>query len=133
MINFGNPITLQLSSRAKEEFHICEYGSYEDFCRANACGLCNGFGIIYGHACNLCLGKGYKADRFHVVEILERDTRKTRLRIDDNGEAETVFVAIASGTLGIRCPGTALRLYDELAPYVPDDVKARWPRGRVCL
>lgn len=117
MISFGDSITLRLSSKAKEEFRSCEEGSYEDWCAER----------------NANLRIRSASNRLHVVEILDRDPRKTRIQINDNEEAKTVFVAIASGTFGLRCYKTAVRLYDELAPFVPEKTKAVWTRGKVGL
>lgn len=139
MIEFVDSITLQLSRKAKEEFRACEEGSYEDHIGRDVCAACEGYGDRYNKDCSLCGGSGrmyvrkppYHEGSLHVVEILDRDLRRTRIRIDSNEEAETVFVALASGTFSLRHFRTAQFLYDDLSPYVSEKTKQCWPKSKL--
>lgn len=110
-------ITVKLSSKAKDELIGAEYGSYEDNIREPR------DKSEPPHNDPACL---------HIVELCERDTRKTRVVLKSQYEVEEFFGSMASGTFGLYCPTTAKRLWKELAPHVPEDLRSRWPLRTVC-
>lgn len=145
MINFGDQIEVNLGRAAiKEELHSCEYGSYEDHIKSSDCHYCRGTGKGQflkwrkgGVVCRFCDGVGleetrqepYDKGRLHIVELLERDKRKSRVCLQTEEEVNEFFVQACTGTFGLYHLSTLRRIYKQLAPFVDARTKARVTYG----
>jgi len=139
MISAGDRIVLNMGRAAiKDELHSCEYGSYEDHIVNEQCGVCKDFGPT-PTPCPSCKGTGsvvkrlepYDKGRLHIVELLERDTSKTRVYLDTEEEINEFFVQAFTGTFGMYHLGVAERLYKQLAPFVDAATRGRIPIGNL--
>lgn len=118
--NFVYPITVKMSSKAMGELHSCEYGSYEDHID---------WRMIDG---KLHRAEPYHEGLLHIVEIIERDKRKTKCELRSQEEVDEFIVQMSTGTFSIYHPRVATRLYEELFPYASEEARERswWPTGQ---
>jgi len=105
------PVKVKMRRSILEELHGCEYGSYEDNCKEGE------------------RTEGYDKGELHIVELIERSPHKTVVYLENEAEVTEFFVQAVSGTFGLYCLGTCLRLWDELSPLVKPEIAARYPRG----
>lgn len=146
MIIVGDTIEVNFGRAAiKEEAEACEYGSYEDHIVHIKCERCIGAGSATFQnpatgegrvvQCGMCKGAGYVTERLepydkgllHIVELLQRDKRKTRVELHTAEEIEEFFGSLCTGTFGLYHLTVLRRIYKQLAPFVSAAVKERIP------
>lgn len=114
------PLNLYLSPAHAEELRECEFGSWEDHTD-----VVEGVGLVFDHA---------QYGGPHPVQILDdqpdRRTRKDRLVINYQDEADSIAYAVASGTFQLYHFRVADRLFWELLPHCSEEFqKGSWSRG----
>jgi len=111
VIDFGDSIEVNFGRVAiKDEAIACEYGSYEDHILSDG-----------------TREEPYDTGRLHVVELLERDKRRTRVRLQTVQEVEEFFGGLCTGTFGLYHLRTLQRIYKQLAPFVDAATLRRIP------
>ncbi len=126
------PVIIKMRSKQFEELHGCEYGSYEDHIVDEDCPQCDGTGLCPIRKCILCKGSGritvrnepYDRGALHIIELLDRAQHKTRLELRSQEEIVEFYCASLSGTFGLYCLGTCLRIYEQLNPLIEDRTMA---------
>lgn len=118
------PVVIKMRSKQFDELHSCEYGSYEDHIAADGCihsSVANGQYTRNVDASNDGSRLSpYDRGALHIVELLERSTLKTRVELRSQEEIVEFYCAALSGTFGLYCLGTCLRLYEQLNPLIED-------------
>lgn len=97
------PVKIKMRSSALTELHSCEYGSYEDHIRADD-----------------SREEPYADGTLHIVELIDRSPYKTVVYLENQAEVDEFFGQACTGTWGLYCLGTALRIHDQLLPLVSE-------------
>jgi len=111
MIDVGDRVVVNFGRAAvKSELEACEYGSYEDHIKADG-----------------TREEPYDTGRLHLVELLQRDKRKTQVYLQTSAEIQEFFRGACTGTFGLYHLRTLQRIYKQLAPFVDADTLGRIP------
>jgi len=100
------PVKIQMSEKAKDELHRCEYGSYEDHILRDGSRL-----------------DRYADGRLHIVELIERSPYKTVVYLENEEEVYEFWVQSCTGVFGLHHCGVCMRIFDELEPLISEDYR----------